>query len=60
VLRRGGVSTVIPGICAWTDWERRTHAIRKSREKMRLCNGTGLEKEILLTKIAATERISAC
>jgi hypothetical protein len=33
--------------CAWTDWKRRTPAMRKSREKMRLCNGISLDKKIL-------------
>jgi hypothetical protein len=35
----------VPGVCAWADWKRRTPAMRKSREKMRLCNGTSLLRQ---------------
>jgi hypothetical protein len=45
--RGGPTKTGIP-VCAWADWKRRTPAMRKSREKMRLCNGTSLDERLSL------------
>src|SRR6516165_7979990 len=42
-------------VCAWTDWKRRTPAMRKRREKMRLCKWTGFEKRNPAKKVRGSD-----